>query len=124
MRRIRFSALILSTICISLLLVGSIEAQSPQKVSTQQPPTAATVTTTNTFQQLLASSPRFNCTVEYTGSNTGYVFFGAIAGATTPTSFQLSNKQVISCSNYDGTVLTDAVNVSGTAGDTFVATQQ
>lgn len=106
------------------MLVVSTEAQAPQKVSTQQPPATVTVASTNVFQQLLASSPRFNCTIQYTGSNTGYVFFGAIASAATPTSFQLSNRQSISCSNLDATVLTDAVNVSGTTGDTFLATQQ
>ena len=112
----------MSTIFISFPLAASTSA--PQKVATQQPVATATVASTGSFQQLLASSPRFNCTIQYTGSNTGYVYFGPIANATTTNAIQLSNKQSVSCSNADGTVLTDAVNVSGTTGDTFLATQQ
>lgn len=98
------------------------DAQSPQRVSTTT--SAVTVAKAGVFQQALPSASRNSCTVQYNGLTIGYVFFGPIANATTPTAFQLtSTGQSINCNVY-GVVLTDAVNVTGAAGDIFVVTTQ
>lgn len=87
---------------------------------------AVTVTTGNTFQSALASSgTRKGCTLQYTGTTIGYVFFGATVSGTKPTSFQLTPGQTINCASPNGVVLTDNIAVtSATTSDTFVVNSQ
>jgi hypothetical protein len=106
-----------------VILMGSAAGAAPQKVASNVV-AGVTIAVTNTFQQALPSFPRFSCLIQYTGGNTGYVFFGPIGNATTANSIQLKAQQGVSCANVDDTVITDAVNVSGTATDTFVVYQQ
>ncbi len=109
---------------ISMLLGNPQSAyaqNAPQRVATTT--SSGTVVATGTFIQLLPSASRNSCTVQYEGSGTGYVYFGLIGSATTPTSFQLVNKQSINCNIY-GLALTDAVNGTGNTGDIFVVTTQ
>lgn len=86
---------------------------------------AVTITTGNTFQSALASSgTRKGCLVQYTGTGTGYVFFGATVSATKATSLQLAPGASASC-NISGLILTDNIAVtSATTSDTFVVNSQ
>jgi hypothetical protein len=84
--------------------------------------TKVTITTASTYQQYLASNAaRKGCTIQFiTAAHTGYVFFGAAPGDTT-TSFQLSPGQTINCTNSNGLVLTDAIQLtSSNNSDVFV----
>lgn len=84
-----------------------------------------TIAVTSTFQQVLAAATgRKSCLVQNTGSNTQYVYFGVIGSATLSNSFQVAPGQPISCATPNGVVLTDAVNITGTAGDAYVAASQ
>lgn len=96
---------------------------APQSATTTM--TAVTVTAANTFQTVLASNPsRRGCTIQYTGSTVGYVFFGSIGSALKTNSFQLQPGASLSCST-PSVVLTDNVSVtSATGGDTFVVSAQ
>jgi hypothetical protein len=88
-------------------------------------PAKVTIAVTNTYQQALApAASRKGCTLQYiaVAGTKGFVFFGSAPGDTT-TSFQLVNGQSISCS-VPGLVLTDAVQVTATATDIFVVTNQ
>lgn len=109
---------------LALISSPALAQQRAQTVAQSPTPQGLTITTTNTFQQALASAARNSCLVQYLGSNTGFVFFGTTATASTPASFQLSKGQSISCSNPNTSVLTDAVQISGTSGDQFVVTAQ
>jgi hypothetical protein len=115
--------LVLTTFALLFLLSFGARAQQTQPVSTTVA-AAVTISVTNTFQQALPSIRRFSCLIQYTGANTGYVFFGNAANATIATSIQLKAQQAVSCANVDATVITDAVQVTGTATDTFVVYQQ
>jgi hypothetical protein len=111
----------------AVLLLGCISgssAQQPVPVAQNPPPASVTISVTNTFVQALPSQRRNGCAIQYTGSNTGYVYFGLITSASTADSIQLSAKQSVSCANTNSTTATDAVNVTGTSGDTFVVLQQ
>ena len=88
---------------------------------------SSTIAVTNTFQSALPSpgtSKRNGCNIQNTGTHTEYVYFGAIASATTSNAYQLSPGQPISCATYSGGVLQDAVSITGTAGDGYVVTSQ
>jgi|HubBroStandDraft_3_1064219.scaffolds.fasta_scaffold00290_28 hypothetical protein len=80
----------------------------------------ATVSTANTFlNPLPQQTGRQSCWIQYEGSGTGYVFFGA--SPTTPSSFQLTNKQFIYCDDYNSTVDGNAVWLtSSPTADSFV----
>lgn len=85
-----------------------------------------TVSVTNTYQQALASSAaRTGCTIQYVSvaGSKGYVFFGS-SPADTTTSFQLTNGQSINCAVGGVAVATDAVQVTATATDIFVVSNQ
>lgn len=109
-------------------------AQSPVSTVPSAATTAnasASVTLTNTFQQVFAqNSARRGCAIQNTSTSVMYVYFGAIAGATIPKAFPLAPASAaaypggsISCL-VGGIVLTDQVSVTGTAAATFVATSQ
>lgn len=85
----------------------------------------STIAVTNTFQAALAaSSTRKSCLLQNTGTHVEYVYFGAIGSATTSNAFQINPGQTISCATVNGLVLTDAVNITGTAGDGYIVTSQ
>lgn len=112
----------------NVLSVQGISSMTPIQTSVQAGTTTAsgvTITTGNTFQQgLAASGTRKGCLVQYTGTGTGYVFFGATVGASKAASFQMAPGQAIGC-NVAGLVLTDNIAVtSATTSDTFVVTSQ
>ncbi len=84
---------------------------------------STTVTATGVFQSFwAANSQRMGCTVQNKGGNSMYVFFGAIADATTGKSVILLANQAVNCSE-NGTVLRVQVSVTGTIGDAFYAVQ-
>lgn len=85
-----------------------------------------TIAVTNTYQQALAaSSTRAGCTIQYVSvaGSKGYVFLGS-APADTTTSFQLTNGQSLNCAIGGVSVATDAIQVTGTATDIFVVSNQ
>lgn len=88
---------------------------------------SSTIAVTNTFQQIFAASTantgRSGCTIQNTGTNAMYVFFGATADATIGKSVKLVAGQATTCDNND-TVLKTAVQITGTATETYYASQQ
>ena len=85
----------------------------------------STISVTNTFQQVLAQNTnRASCLIQNQGTHTMYVYFGAIASATTSNSYQIAPAQTISCSVNSGIVLGDQVSITGTAGDAYTVTNQ
>jgi hypothetical protein len=92
-------------------------------------PQGSSISVTNTFQQVWGSqSNRQYCSIQNTGTHTMYVYFGPTASATTSNSYQLSPGQIIYCGATgppNGAVLnTQAVQITGTAADTYVYLQQ
>ena len=84
----------------------------------------STIAVTNTFQAALAASTaRKGCLFQNQGTHVMYAFFGAIGGATTAKSIQIQAGQTLSC-NTGLIVLTDAFNITGTAGDAYVVNSQ
>lgn len=84
----------------------------------------STISITNTFQAALAASAtRAGCTLQNTGTHVQYIYFGTIGSATTSNAFQISAGQTISCT-VGLVVLTDAVNITGTAGDGYIVASQ
>jgi hypothetical protein len=84
----------------------------------------STVSVTNTFQAALAASAtRKGCLLQNTGAHVQYIYFGTLGSATTSNSFQINAGQTISC-NAGPVVLTDAVGITGTAGDGYIVTSQ
>jgi hypothetical protein len=85
----------------------------------------STISVTNTFQQVLAQNTlRASCLIQNTGSHVEYVFFGAIANATTSNAYVIQAGQTISCSVNSGIVLGDQVSITGTSGDGYIVTNQ
>jgi len=88
---------------------------------------SSTIAVTNTFQQIFAASAsvsgRVACTIQNTGTNAMYVFFGATANATIAKSVKLTAGQAVTC-DYNNTVLKLAVQITGTATETYYASQQ
>ena len=83
---------------------------------------SGTIAVTNTFQSIQPqNNGRIGCTIENNGTHTLYVYFGAIANATTANSFQLSPGQPVSCLVGNGYLLSDQVSITGTGGDAFAA---
>lgn len=121
MRRILF--------LLALLFSAPVFAQIGQPTNNYPLPrvvtnVSSTIAVTNTFQSLMsANANRLNCTIQNTGTNAMYVFFGAAADATTATSAKLTAGQSAYCAvgdtNYQG-----AVVITGTATETFYAVYQ
>ena len=85
---------------------------------------SGTIAVTNTFQSVIArNTSRSGCTVQNTGTNTMYVFFGPLADATAAKSVKLAAGQAVSCNNGPVT-LTDEVSITGTATEAFFAAHQ
>lgn len=120
---------IVFTALVAVLICGAVAAQQP--VITYQYPGASalgngTIAVTNTFQSVFSTSLlRKGCLIQNLGSHTMFVFFGAIGGASSSAAFSLPSSAAapFSC-NSGGTVLTDQISVTGTAGDIFSAIQQ
>jgi hypothetical protein len=111
---------------LAVASMSSSKVQAQQTVLTVPAPRAATATgsstiaVTDTFQQLWADQPtRVNCLVQNNGSATLWVFAGAGA-ASKARSVVLAPGQSWNCAQ-SGTVVTSAVQVTGTAGDAFTA---
>lgn len=111
------------------LLIQPACAQAP--VLTQP----LTATTTNasgtlaagaTFQSIWAAVTsvrgRAGCTIQNNGSHSMYVYFGAIASATTSNSAILAAGQALNCSVF-GVALQDQVSIAGTISEAFYAAQ-
>lgn len=88
---------------------------------------SSTIAVTNTFQSIFAADTtktgRVACTIQNTGTNPMYVFFGAIASATIATSVKLTAGQATTCNN-NPVVLKTQVSITGTATETFYAAAQ
>jgi len=88
---------------------------------------SSTVAVTNTFQQVFPASTsvsgRTACTIQNTGTNPMYVFFGATADATIAKSVKIIAGQPVTCDS-NNTVLKTAVQITGTATETYYASQQ
>lgn len=118
---------------LALLMMGASlpsYAQSPvitQPYGVTSVNYSSTIAITNIFQSVWAANTttrgRAGCTVQNTGTNTMYVYFGAIADATTAKSTKLSAGQSVRCNN-SGITLQDQVSITGTSGETFYAAQQ
>ena len=116
-----------------LLMATPSVAQQGSPVTTFPAPASSvdasgTIASTNVFQSVFASkigSPasqtRHNCAIQNNGSHTMYVFFGPIASATEPKSYQLAAGLLIYCSGPSGITLQDQVSITGTSGDAFTA---
>lgn len=115
----------------ALLLPTIALAQNP--VITQPYPVSSivnassTIAVTNTFQSVFAADTtktgRVACTIQNTGTNSMYVFFGAIASATIATSVKLAAGQAVTCNN-NPVILKMQVSITGTATETFYAAAQ
>lgn len=114
-----------------ILIAGASLALAQSPVTTQ--PYGATVlnssssiASTNTFQSLWSASTvstgRVDCLIQNKGSNSMYVYFGAIANATTPNSYILGANTSFRCGN-NGTILKDQISITGTSGEQFFAIQ-
>jgi hypothetical protein len=120
------------------LLVFPASAQQPVVTSPSRVASvnaSGTIAVTNTFQQVFASAlllaqPRQGCLIQNNGASTMWVFFGPVASATKPTSFQLVPPGVgvqgggIGCGTGAGGVIQDQVSITGTATEAFTANRQ
>lgn len=97
---------------------------------------SSTVAVTNTFQSVFvgvgqaatATTPQANqrrnaCTIQNTGTNPMYVYFGALADATIAKSIKLTAGNAATCNN-NGITVQEQVSITGTATETFYAAQQ
>ena len=109
----------------SLAFAQTPVVTQPYNVTTQN--YSSTIAATNTFQSIWAANTtsrgRAGCLIQNNGSSSMYVYFGAIASATTPHSFQLSSGQSVRCDN-SGITLQDQVSITGTISQSFYAGQQ
>ncbi len=85
---------------------------------------SGTVASTGVFQSIwAANAQRKSCTIQNNSGRTMYVYFGAIAGATTGKSVVVVSGQYVGC--FVGqSVLQDQISITGTTGDAFFAAQQ
>lgn len=87
--------------------------------------TSITIASTGTFQTASAQNfSRKGVTLQYRGANTGYVFFGPVASATTAKSFALTQNQMLVLGVGSGLNLSDEINITATTADTFVLAVQ
>lgn len=127
-------ALILWLSIFALCFSSGAKAQTPvftYPIGQSITNSSGSITLTNQFQSVFVSnSGRKACVIQNTGTHVMYVFFGAIGGAATSTSFPLFPATAagypggyVTCNN-SGVVVTDQVSITGTTGDTFTATSQ
>lgn len=122
MKRLFLSAaLLVAAISGALAQSGSVITVPGPRASGNS---STTIGVTNTFQSVFAANVnRTGCTIQNTGTNEMYVFFGAIAGATIAKSVKLVAGQSVNCA-AGVIVLTDQVSITGTATETFFAAVQ
>lgn len=112
-----FAALLAAAVALPPLAAAQIKPIASVNVS-------GTIAVTNTFQSIIArNTNRSGCTVQNTGTNTMYVFFGPLADATAAKSVKLAAGGAVSCNNGPVT-LTDEVSITGTATEAFFAAHQ
>lgn len=111
------------------LLIASVSyslAQTPVVTQTSKFSNAnasADISSTNTFQSIWASnSNRNDCVIQNNGAASMYIYFGAIASATTPNSLSLAANGTFRCAN-SGIVVSDQISITGTSGQRFFAIQ-
>lgn len=123
MKKLLALAMIVGICLPTISLAQNPVVTAPKNVATNNN-ASSTVIVTNTFQSIYAENNlRSSCTVVNYGSNTMWVYFGAIAGATKDKSIQLAVGQATYC--VAGViVLRDQVSITGTATEKFYATQQ
>lgn len=123
--------ILLSLIALALC-VSYANAQSPVYTKTFQSgvisPASASITTTNTFQNLFPSSVnitsgREDCIIQNQGLNRMLINFALAPTATISTSMVLAAGATFRCAN-SGIVIKDAISITGTAGDPFFAAQE
>lgn len=122
---------LLSLVLLGLLALGPLSASAQAPVITNPTPVlstnlSSTIASTNVFQSVIVQNTalrRSGCTIVNYGSNTMWVFFGALASATKAASVQLAANQPLYCQIF-GIVLQDQVSITGTSGDAFFAAQQ
>lgn len=112
-----FAALLAAAVALPPLAAAQIKPIASVNVS-------GTIAVTNTFQSIIArNTNRSGCTVQNTGTNTMYVFFGPLADASTAASVKLAAGQAVSCNNGPVTLI-DEVSITGTATEAFFAAHQ
>lgn len=120
-------------LALSCLLIPAASRADSAVMTTPYPTlttnASGTVATTNTFQAVFAAKrmqdfnpARLGCTIINYGTHTMYVHADP-STATLANSVQLSAGQAFFC-NSSGIVLTEAVSLTGTAGDAFYAAAQ
>lgn len=82
--------------------------------------TSGTVTLTDSFQTIkTADDQRRGCLFQNKGTNTLFVFYGALASATKDGSFEVLTKLYFS-TNVGGVNNSDTISITGTTGDKWV----
>ena len=106
----------------------------PYPATSRSGNSSTTITTTNTFQLVFAAaqnSPapvpgpgaRHGCSIQNNGTHTMYVTEGqGVALSSLTNSWQVAAGNLFTC-NFNGIVLTGEIDITGTSGDAFVATQ-
>lgn len=107
----------------------------PQPVSSLNGNVSSTITSTNTFQLVFATAvntfapvvgnagPRKGCSIQNNGTNSMWVSEGkTIATATKATSWVIVAGGLFNC-NFNNVVLTGEIDITGTSGDAFYASQ-
>ena len=119
--------LLLILASVSVSLAQNPVVTTPSKSATISP-NSANIDTTNAFKLALPASTNINgridCLIQnQSASAKMYIYFGAIAAATTPNSLQLAAAEIFRCAN-SGVVIKDAISITGTAGDRYFAAQE
>lgn len=123
---------------LGLLFVSFVPAHAQSEVFTLPSPitsqlnNSSSISVTNIFQPVFVASisvtGRTSCTIQNTGTNPMYVYFGlnpssVLGEATIANSVKLIAGQAVSCS-IDNIVIKNAVWITGTATETYYAAQQ
>lgn len=121
---------VMSVDCLSGCGIGSVSFGTVAVTFTPLTSTnlSSTIAVTNTFQSIQASTgTRKGCLIQNVAtSDSMWVYFGAIGGATKGKSFILDavHGSAVSCAVGGLGVLTDQVSITGTAPDAFTANFQ
>lgn len=113
---------------LALIIGASFSAYAQTPVITQTSKfsnanASADISSTNTFQSIWSSnSNRNDCVIQNNGAASMYIYFGAIASATTPNSLILAANGTFRCAN-SGIVVSDQISITGTSGQRFFAIQ-
>ena len=111
---------------LALFAGPAIAADSVQPVYARKQPTtslnlSSTIAVTDVFQRIAVQNfDRLSCTVQNTGANPMWVFFGPKASATKAGSVVLAVGQSVTCGT-NGAMIADEINITGTATENFFA---